>query len=937
MRKFLKMLSLALVACMLLSMIPVAAFAEAEQQSYTDKYGTWIYTVDDNGEITIVGYEGTTKNIVVPRKIGDMWVVALGNAVFKGNEHVCAVDIPAGVKSIGDEVFADCPKLEQVRLPLGLETIGDSAFQNCDSLTELYIPASVTEIGASAFAESDSLVVKCGASSYAAEYLMENKEEVNAFTLIEVAPVDNSGNTVLGTATGAVPELEDFSPVAPEKEPTPVTPDEDTEEAEDTEGTEGEEPETPEEEEPFERTVPDGEKVTYRFGKNNEYTLVLVDTKPTMDIGRYLVYDYDHKNYSIDRALLKEMADRYFVVSLTCGSETIIDLTTDAEIWCEGTSIEEVYTGSEMIPEIVYFLDVERYLGEKDTEDYPREMVFDSKNNLLKYSEFQWSNKRSTIEKEDTYTLYRVNNQTGTEYKADGTVIKDFDSFFKSIDRGYGYQENDYDVSIRFEENKEQYETGSVVNTDNRNLSVFKVISDHEQLLNHGHVYREMDEAGNPTWIQANQGTYIEEYENEDDPYEIIVAEKNSQAYLNKAGEITEYHKHSWVPVEDGIYHTEYFHYYKDDVYSGTRTNYWKELDSEGTAVTRGEKIDYVSEDVNRINYDEIILHAKDVNEAQELDNDHFTNNPDEHYEDISERYVNLNTHKEDRTITDLDTNKVRTEQGLAKWEELQDHTYVGETGKYVGWDWYWFYDLSSLQDEGTLNYYQVTEYTYEKGNDTWKKTETFVRADQVSDPSVDFKNVFPKEILDDYRVSVEYFVFDDSDATGKDNWKSEGGLDMRKNNRGDEIVALWEEDENGMRTTIADMRNGNANYGDVPVEELTGMRNDVFDIIAGDSTVSDGKGNTISQAEKKEDMLELEEELLASIDKIDPEGLYKEVLDMVPNGDGAALEKEVHEETIPESNVTDEPEGSEGPEGEEVKETVNETKSLASATDLKN
>ena len=62
-----------------------------------------------------------------------------------------AVDVPAGVTTIGSSAFRDCTALTSVSLPGGLTEIGDWAFRDCTGLTSISLPDGLTQIGISAF------------------------------------------------------------------------------------------------------------------------------------------------------------------------------------------------------------------------------------------------------------------------------------------------------------------------------------------------------------------------------------------------------------------------------------------------------------------------------------------------------------------------------------------------------------------------------------------------------------------------------------------------------------------------------------------------------------------------------------------------------------------------------------------------------------------
>ncbi len=62
-----------------------------------------------------------------------------------------AVDVPAGVTTIGSSAFRDCTALTSVSLPDGLTEIGNSAFDGCTGLATISLPDGLTGISWSAF------------------------------------------------------------------------------------------------------------------------------------------------------------------------------------------------------------------------------------------------------------------------------------------------------------------------------------------------------------------------------------------------------------------------------------------------------------------------------------------------------------------------------------------------------------------------------------------------------------------------------------------------------------------------------------------------------------------------------------------------------------------------------------------------------------------
>ena len=126
----------------------------------------------DNGDgtVTITKYNGSDKDVFIPKQINGKDVTVIGERVFEElgltkvtlpntlktigdsaffNNSLTAVNIPEGVTSLGEAAFRQ-NKLETVTFPNTLETIGDYAFTT-NKLTEIELPDSVTDIGIWAF------------------------------------------------------------------------------------------------------------------------------------------------------------------------------------------------------------------------------------------------------------------------------------------------------------------------------------------------------------------------------------------------------------------------------------------------------------------------------------------------------------------------------------------------------------------------------------------------------------------------------------------------------------------------------------------------------------------------------------------------------------------------------------------------------------------
>jgi len=115
------------------------------------------YTIN-NGAITIIGYNGSSGNVVIPAAINGLPVASIGNGAFSYNAGLTNLSIPNSITNIGYQACYNCINLASVTIPNSVTGIGAYAFAFCHSLTGVIIPNSVISIGDYAFAECSSLI-----------------------------------------------------------------------------------------------------------------------------------------------------------------------------------------------------------------------------------------------------------------------------------------------------------------------------------------------------------------------------------------------------------------------------------------------------------------------------------------------------------------------------------------------------------------------------------------------------------------------------------------------------------------------------------------------------------------------------------------------------------------------------------------------------------
>jgi len=109
--------------------------------------GDFEYTVED-GRVTITGYRGSEKNVVIPETIGGLPVAVIGSGAF-ARRRLTGVTLPATVTAIENRAFS-YNSLTKLTLPDSLVMVDYMAFFH-NRLADIDLPASITYIGINAF------------------------------------------------------------------------------------------------------------------------------------------------------------------------------------------------------------------------------------------------------------------------------------------------------------------------------------------------------------------------------------------------------------------------------------------------------------------------------------------------------------------------------------------------------------------------------------------------------------------------------------------------------------------------------------------------------------------------------------------------------------------------------------------------------------------
>lgn len=155
-----------------------------------------LYSIGDDGLVTIEGYAGYASELELPSEIEGHTVAYIADTSFFGNNTLSTVTVPETVSVIGKSAFENCSalhtvviegalqiesmafrgcdRLSKISLPGTLASIGDSAFEGCIRLGTVYIPPSVSSIGYDAFLSCENLTLDTSDNPMAQQYAESN-------------------------------------------------------------------------------------------------------------------------------------------------------------------------------------------------------------------------------------------------------------------------------------------------------------------------------------------------------------------------------------------------------------------------------------------------------------------------------------------------------------------------------------------------------------------------------------------------------------------------------------------------------------------------------------------------------------------------------------------------------------------------------------------
>ena len=123
----------------------------------------WTCEKKKDGSLSIAGYKGASRNVVIPEQIGNKPVKAVSYMAFSPYKHSRLPQLANTLESI-----------QSITIPDSVKIIIDSAFKGCAGLRSVIISDSVVKIGKDAFCLCPNVTIHAPAGSYAEQYAKEN-------------------------------------------------------------------------------------------------------------------------------------------------------------------------------------------------------------------------------------------------------------------------------------------------------------------------------------------------------------------------------------------------------------------------------------------------------------------------------------------------------------------------------------------------------------------------------------------------------------------------------------------------------------------------------------------------------------------------------------------------------------------------------------------
>ncbi len=109
-----------------------------------------------DGGVSVTGYSGEARAIIIPAQLGGKDVVSIGKKTF-AKSALTGIKLPDTVHTVGEEAFWVSTSLKEFEAGSGLKVIDKKAFMLCAALSKVTLNEGLTEIRNEAFSAGSSI------------------------------------------------------------------------------------------------------------------------------------------------------------------------------------------------------------------------------------------------------------------------------------------------------------------------------------------------------------------------------------------------------------------------------------------------------------------------------------------------------------------------------------------------------------------------------------------------------------------------------------------------------------------------------------------------------------------------------------------------------------------------------------------------------------
>lgn len=146
-----KLLKFMLVLSLLVPTYVFVSYVSDESSIMAKTMGDYTYDVASDDTITIVNYNGSENEVIIPNEIDGKKVKKIGYAAFAECKSIESLTIPTSVTIIDSYAFSQCSQLKEIHIPDSVVSLGKYAFGACISLEEVILPNKIKGLGYGTF------------------------------------------------------------------------------------------------------------------------------------------------------------------------------------------------------------------------------------------------------------------------------------------------------------------------------------------------------------------------------------------------------------------------------------------------------------------------------------------------------------------------------------------------------------------------------------------------------------------------------------------------------------------------------------------------------------------------------------------------------------------------------------------------------------------